>query len=125
LVGQRRVVALAAEVPQVQIVDDLVGQLVEALQASPRRRCIARNAQRTQDQLAELMRGGDGGGVERGQRVAQSAAADLQFLCGSVEQMLHDLVVFGEAPDRRKPLPRRQLQGAWGRAVPEWLHARK
>ena len=71
LVGQRGVVALAAEVPQVQIVDDLVGQLVEALHQRHPGVGVAGDAQRTQDQLAELVRGGDGGGVERGQRVTQ------------------------------------------------------
>ena len=71
-VSQHGIVALLPEMGQVEIVDDLGDQLVEVLDQCDARVRIAGHTQRFQHQLTELVRGGDRGGVEPGQRVAQS-----------------------------------------------------
>ena len=61
-----------AEAAEVQVVDDLGHQLVEALDERHPGVGVAGHAEGAQHQLAELVRGRDRGGVEAGQRVAQA-----------------------------------------------------
>ena len=70
LVAQRRVVFLTPEVREVEVVDDLGDQVVEALLQLDIGGAISNHAKRFQYASAELVRGGDGGRIEVGQRVA-------------------------------------------------------
>ena len=60
-----------AEALEVEVVDDLGDQLVEALDQRDPGVGVAGDAERAQHELAELVGRGDRGGVEAGQRVAQ------------------------------------------------------
>ena len=102
--GERRVVVLLAEVRQVQVVDDLGDDIVEALDQLDTGIGIAGHTKRFQHQLAELVRGGDGRGVETGQRVTQPQLALAPTRRGAVEQMLDELVV----ADERRVVERQQ-----------------
>ncbi len=74
-VRQHRIVALLPEVGQIQVVDDLGDQVVEAFQQRDIGGGVAGHAERLQHQLAELVRGGDRRRVETGQRIAQPPLA--------------------------------------------------
>ena len=92
-VVQQRVVAVEAEVAEVEVVDDLGDQLVEALDQRHTGVAVACHAERLEHHLAELVRGGDGRGVERRQRVAQPLTTVATFVVTAVEQMRDHLVV--------------------------------
>ncbi len=92
-VAQQRIVALLAEVPEVEIVDELGDQFVEALHQRHTGVGIARDAEGLEDHLAELVCGGDRRGVERRKRVAQPLPAQDPFVGVAVEQMRDHLVV--------------------------------
>ena len=83
---------------QVQIVDDLGRQVVEAFQQGDIGGGVAGHAERLQHQLAELVGGGDRRRVETGQRIAQPPLALQTLILGSREQVLDQLVV----ADRRR-----------------------
>ncbi len=122
-VGQRRVVALLAEMREVEIVDDLGDQLVEALDQRDPGVGVAGHAQRFQHQLAELVRGRDRRRVEPGQRVAQPLPPLGALVVGAGEQMLDHLVVADQWTGRRK---RASASTIWPRtrSRSSWLAAR-
>ena len=95
LAGEHRVVLLLPEMRKVQVVDDLGDHIVETLHQLNTGVGITRHPKRFQDQLTELVCGGDGRGVEAGECVAQPELAFGQLVGRAVEQMLHDLVVAG------------------------------
>ena len=95
---QHRIVALLTEVSQVQIVDDLGGEIVKAFQQGDVGGGVARHAERFQHQLAELVRGGDRRRVETGQRIAQPLLAECALVVAALQQVGHQLVV----TDRRR-----------------------
>ena len=92
-VGQLRIVAVPAEVRQVEVVDDLGDKVVQALHQLDPGIAVPGHAERLEHQVAELVGGGDGGGVERGERIAQPGLALLEFFVGAREQVLNHLVV--------------------------------
>ena len=93
---QQRVVAFEPEVPEVEVVDDLGDQLVEALHQRHTGVAVAGHPERLEHHLTELVRGGDGRGVEGRQRVAQPLPTFTTFVLAAVEQMRDHLVVAGQ-----------------------------
>ncbi len=94
-VGQRGVIAVTAEVHQVEIVDNLGDQLVEVFDQRHTRVGVTRDAQRLEHQLAELVCGGNGCRIESGQRVAQALLTRVALGGAAVEQVSQQLVVAG------------------------------
>ena len=72
---ERRLVGRRPEPLQVEVVGHLHHQVVEALDQLGTRVGVARDPERAQHQLAELVGGGDGGAVEPGQGVGDPLAA--------------------------------------------------
>ena len=108
---------------EVQVVDDLGDQVVEALDQRDTGVGVAGHAKRFQHQLAELVGGGDGRRVEARQRVAQIAARARALVVGAVEQMRDHLVV----ADRGRVVESRERASTiWSRtrSRSSWLAAR-
>ena len=119
--GERWIVFLLAEVRQVQVVDDLGDDIVEALDQLHTGIGIAGHTKRFQHQLAELVCGGDGRRVEARQRVTQPQLALGQLVGLAVEQMLDHLVV----PDERGVVERQQrLEDLAAHPLPQFLAGR-
>ena len=74
-VAQQWIVTFLAEVAEVEVVDELGDQFVEALHQRHTGVGIARDTEGFEDHLAELVGGGDRRGVERRKRVAQALLA--------------------------------------------------
>jgi len=71
----------------------MVQHYVETLGENHTRIGITSYTKRFEDQMAELMGGRDGGGIETGEGVAQSLLAAAEFLGGAVEQVGDQLIV--------------------------------
>ena len=96
-VGDRRVLALPAEPGQVEIIDNLGDQIIEALDQFHPGIAVSGDPQRGQHQPAELVHGGDGGGIESGQCVDQIGAPPFDFVRAARQQVLEDQVAAGQA----------------------------
>ncbi len=70
---ERRRLGRRAPALEEEVVGHLDHEVVEALHQLGARVGVTRDAERAQHQLAELVRGGDGGAVEAGERVDESA----------------------------------------------------
>ena len=121
LAGEHRVVLLLPEVRQVEVVDDLGDHIVEALDQLNTGVGITGHTKGFQDQLAELVCGGDGRGVEAGECVAQPELAFGQLVGGAVEQMLDELVVAG---GRRVVERQQRVEDLAAHPLPQFLTGR-
>ena len=92
-VGDRRFVTVAAEPGQVEVIDDLGDQFVEALDEFDPGVGVTGHPERGQHQPAELVDGGNGGGIEAGQRVEQVGATLAEFRWGALQQPVDHLIV--------------------------------
>ena len=105
LVGQ------TPEVLQVEIVDGLGHQVFETLDQFDAGVGVAGHAQRFQDVAAELVDGGDGGGVESGQRVPEAFPAAHQLVGRNVDEVAQQFVLvihrFGMVDGPHRVLQRR------------------
>ncbi len=90
--AQRHLIALRSEVREIKVVHDLGDQIVEAFDQRGAGVGITGHAKRFEHQLAELVRGADGGGIEIGERVPQPAAPLVAF-GGAAGQQVGDQVV--------------------------------
>ncbi len=95
-VAQHGVVTLMTEVAEIEVVDDLGDQLVQALHQCHTGVAVTCHPKRFENHLTELVCGGDRCGVEGGQRVAQALTTSPQLLLASLKQARNNLVV----PDR-------------------------
>ena len=93
LVVDLRFLPVPAEPGQIEIIDDLGDQIVETLDEFHPGIGIAGHSQRGQHDVAELVDGGDGGGVEIGQRIGEVGPPSLVFLGIALQQPGDHLVV--------------------------------
>ena len=93
VVGQRWRFAEAAEARQIEIVDDLADQLVETFHQLHPGVGVTGHTQRRQDDIAELVDGRDGGGVETGEGITEQFLARREYVRAAVQQVSHHLVL--------------------------------
>ncbi len=91
--GELGCVLHVAEALEVEVVDDLADELVEVLDQGDSGVGVAGHAERTQDQLAELVGGRDRRGVEAGQGVLQPQPAVGQLLGRAADEVAQQVVV--------------------------------
>ena len=116
--GEGRGLAVLAEAGEVEVVDDLGHQVVEALDQRQPRLGVTGDPQGAQHQLAELVGGGDGRGVEGRERLTQPSAAEGELRRRRRGQVAEQRVVVGDqggvvervrGRDERAPHPFPQL----------------
>ena len=114
----------AAEALEVEVVDDLGDQVAQVVDQGHPGVGVTGDTERAQHQLAELVRGGDGGGVEVGQRVAQPGVRGLGVV--QTHQVAEQTgVVTPAAPGPRGHARRRAAARARARAAPGWRRGRR
>ncbi len=108
--GEEGLVLALGEGPQVEVVDDLDEEPVEVVHQLGVGVRGARDPEAAQDLLTELVRGGDGGGVDIGQGGPQAPATQRPLLLVHVEQQRQQVVaVAGGRGIGEGPLGRHEL----------------
>ncbi len=123
-VGERRVALGERERAQVEVVDHLAHELVEVLDQPGARVGVARHTQRLEHERAELVGGGDGGGVEPGQRLDDPGVPGRALGVVDVEQQASAAGMSVSMPGSPPSAPSASTSCERTRSRSSWLAAR-
>ena len=98
----------AVPAAHVEVVDDVLEQVADVLDEGGVGIDVARDAQAAEHLLAEAVRGGDGGGVEVGERSGEALAPLGDLLRRALREQRDDLVVSAARPPARGRAPARR-----------------